>query len=57
MAITAMRFTFDQPWFSQVDIANGATLVLTMGPVPNNAWGADPAGAPPSMTAQQGGRR
>ncbi|MEY2149652.1 GH92 family glycosyl hydrolase [Rhodanobacter sp. 115] len=41
-----------KPWFSQSDIANGATLVLTMGPTPNKAWGADPADAPPSMTAQ-----
>lgn len=40
-----------KPWFSQADIANGATLVLTMGPEPNKAWGADPADAPPSMTA------
>lgn len=47
---------WNKPWFSQADIANGATLVLTMGPVPNKAWGADPADAPPSMTAQQGGR-
>jgi predicted alpha-1,2-mannosidase len=43
---------WSKPWFSQSDIANGATLVLTMGPTPNKAWGADPADAPPSMTAQ-----
>lgn len=40
-----------KPWFSQSDIANGATLVLAMGPKPNKAWGADPADAPPSMSA------
>ncbi|WP_424683728.1 GH92 family glycosyl hydrolase [Frateuria sp. YIM B11624] len=40
-----------KPWFSQADIADGATLVLTMGPAPNKAWGADPADAPPSMSA------
>jgi predicted alpha-1,2-mannosidase len=39
-----------RPWFSQADIAGGATLVLTMGPEPNKAWGADPADAPPSMS-------
>lgn len=39
-----------KPWFSQADIANGATFVLTMGPAPNKAWGADPADAPPSMS-------
>lgn len=42
---------WNKPWFSQADIANGATLVLTMGPEPNKAWGADPADAPPSMSA------
>jgi predicted alpha-1,2-mannosidase len=40
-----------RPWFSQADIAGGATLVLTMGPEPNEAWGADPADAPPSMSS------
>jgi predicted alpha-1,2-mannosidase len=44
-----------KPWFSQADIADGATLVLTMGPEPNEAWGAAPADAPPSMSA--GGSR
>lgn len=57
MAVTAMQLTLDQPRFSQADIANGATLVLTMGLVPNKAWSPGPADAPPSMTAQQGGRR
>jgi len=38
-----------KPWFSHADIANGATLVLTMGPKPNPAWGSAPADAPPSM--------
>ena len=56
MAVTAMQLTLDRRRFSQADIANGATLMLTMGPVPNKAWGVDPADAPPSMTAQQGGR-
>jgi predicted alpha-1,2-mannosidase len=39
-----------KPWFSHADIAKGATLVLTMGPEPNKAWGADRANAPPSMS-------
>ncbi|MEO8777453.1 MAG: GH92 family glycosyl hydrolase [Rhodanobacter sp.] len=39
-----------KPWFSHTDIAEGATLVLTMGPKPNKAWGANRADAPPSMT-------
>lgn len=39
-----------KPWFSHADIANGATLVLTMGPQPSKTWGTDPKDAPPSMT-------
>ena len=42
-----------KPWFSHADIANGATLVLTMGPEPNKAWGADPKDAPPSMSTDR----
>jgi len=42
---------WNKPWFSHADIANGATLVLTMGPTPNKSWGADPHDAPPSMSA------
>lgn len=42
-----------KPWFSHADIANGATLVLTMGPEPNKAWGADPHDAPPSMSEER----
>lgn len=41
---------WNKPWFSHADIANGATLVLTMGPTPNKAWGAAPGDAPSSMT-------
>ena len=41
-----------KPWFSHADIANGATLVLTMGPAPNKTWGADAADAPPSMSTR-----
>jgi len=43
---------WDKPWFSHADIANGGTLVLTMGPEPNKAWGADPHDAPPSMSRE-----
>jgi putative alpha-1,2-mannosidase len=39
-----------RPWFSQADIANGATFVLTMGAEPNKAWGTDLHDAPPSMS-------
>jgi predicted alpha-1,2-mannosidase len=42
--------SWTKPWFSHADIENGATLVLTMGPTPNKAWGADPGDAPPSMS-------
>ena len=39
-----------KPWFSHADIANGARLVLQMGPEPNKQWGAAPESAPPSMS-------
>ena len=42
---------WNKPWFSHADIANGATLVLTMGAEPNKTWGADANDAPPSMSA------
>jgi predicted alpha-1,2-mannosidase len=41
----------DRPWFSQLDIENGGTLTLEMGPIPNMQWGSAPEDAPPSMTA------
>lgn len=40
----------NKPWFSQSDIANGATLVLQMGDKPNYQWGSAPEDAPPSMS-------
>jgi predicted alpha-1,2-mannosidase len=42
---------WNKPWFSQSDIAGGATLVLVMGPQPNVEWGNSADAAPPSMTA------
>jgi predicted alpha-1,2-mannosidase len=44
---------WNKPWFSHSDIANGARLVLTMGPEPNPKWGSAADAAPPSMTAAQ----
>lgn len=41
---------WSKPWFSHADIANGATLVLTMGPEPGKTWGSAVQDAPPSMT-------
>jgi putative alpha-1,2-mannosidase len=41
---------WNKPWFSQADIADGANLVLTMGPQPNPKWGSAVESAPPSMT-------
>lgn len=41
---------WNKPWFSHSDIADGATLVLTMGPAPNKQWGSAADAAPPSMT-------
>lgn len=41
---------WNKPWFSHTDIANGAKLILQMGPEPNKNWGAAPDAAPPSMS-------
>lgn len=41
---------WNQAWFSHSDIANGAKLVLQMGPTPNKTWASAPDAAPPSMT-------
>jgi putative alpha-1,2-mannosidase len=40
----------DRPWFRHEDIAQGGTLVLVMGPEPNQHWGSAPEDAPPSMS-------
>jgi predicted alpha-1,2-mannosidase len=42
--------SWNKPWFSHSDIANGGTLVLEMGPQPNRRWGASPDAVPPSMS-------
>ncbi len=42
--------SWNRPWFSHSDIANGGKLVLNMGPVPNKDWGSAPDAAPPSMS-------
>ncbi len=44
---------WNKPWFSHTDIANGGTLVLEMGPLPNKKWGAAPGDEPPSMSTAQ----
>ncbi|WP_165022562.1 GH92 family glycosyl hydrolase [Dysgonomonas sp. ZJ279] len=40
--------TWDKPWFSHSDIANGGKLVLIMGNKANTKWGAAPENVPPS---------
>jgi len=40
----------NNPWFDFSVIANGGTLVFTMGSEPNKGWGSDPGTVPPSMT-------
>lgn len=44
---------WSRPWLSHADVASGGTLVLTMGPEPNKAWGADASDVPPSMSAHR----
>jgi predicted alpha-1,2-mannosidase len=41
---------WNKPWFSHVEMANGGSLVLNMGPLPNKQWGSTPDAAPPSMS-------
>ncbi|MEO6965277.1 MAG: glycoside hydrolase domain-containing protein, partial [Acidobacteriaceae bacterium] len=50
-SVTLNGKRWNKPWFSQADIANGATLVFQMGPEPNKNWGAAPDAASPSMSA------
>jgi predicted alpha-1,2-mannosidase len=44
----------DKPWFRHTDIAGGGTLILEMGPAPNQQWGSAPEDAPPSMSTESG---
>ena len=37
---------WNKPWFSHSDIADGGTLLLTMGPAPNKEWGSAVDAAP-----------
>jgi predicted alpha-1,2-mannosidase len=41
---------WNKPWFRHSDMVDGGTLLLTMGPLPNKAWGSAADAAPPSMT-------
>jgi putative alpha-1,2-mannosidase len=41
---------WNKPWFAHADIANGGTLVLEMGPLPNKQWGSAASDAPASMS-------
>jgi predicted alpha-1,2-mannosidase len=41
----------ERVWYRHADIANGATIVFTMGSEPNKQFGAEESAAPPSLTA------
>ena len=41
----------EKVWFRHADIANGATIIFTMGSEPNKQFGAEESAAPPSLTA------
>ncbi len=43
--------TWDKPWFSHPDLANGGKLVIEMGPKANRSWGSLEKNAPPSETS------
>ena len=38
-----------RPWLYQADLLDGGTLILELGPEPNEAWGSKPEDAPPSI--------
>ncbi|HET7482182.1 MAG TPA: GH92 family glycosyl hydrolase [Actinomycetota bacterium] len=40
----------DRPWFTNEQLADAGSVTFEMGPLPNEAWGAGEADAPPSMT-------
>lgn len=42
--------TYDEPWITHSDIADGGNLAFEMGPKPNYEWGSDPKDSPPSMS-------
>jgi putative alpha-1,2-mannosidase len=51
--VTAARLdgrTLDRAWVEDERLRRGGTLELTMGPVPDKAWGAAPAQRPPSAS-------
>lgn len=39
----------ERPWFYAEELWDGGSLVLDMGPEPNEAWGSAPGDAPPSV--------
>ncbi|HYY72343.1 MAG TPA: GH92 family glycosyl hydrolase [Candidatus Bathyarchaeia archaeon] len=41
---------YSKVWFPHTEIANGGTIVFTMGSAPNKHFGAEESAAPPSMT-------
>ncbi|ADV82120.1 GH92 family glycosyl hydrolase [Terriglobus saanensis] len=50
-SVTLNGKPLDRLWVKHTEIANGAHLVFTLGAAPNKDLGADPAVAPPSLTA------
>jgi predicted alpha-1,2-mannosidase len=42
----------NRPWLDHRQVVNGGTLVLNLGPKPNQQWGSRPEDAPPSMSSE-----
>jgi len=40
----------NKPWFYHEELVNGGSLVLKMGPKPNEKWGSSPEAVPPSLS-------
>ena len=49
-SVTLNGKPYGKSWFRHADVAQGGTIVMTMGAEPNKKFGAAPADAPPSMT-------
>ncbi|RYG04658.1 MAG: glycoside hydrolase family 92 protein [Chitinophagaceae bacterium] len=41
----------NKPWFYHSELVDGGSLILQMGPRPNENWGSKPGDAPPSMSS------
>ncbi len=48
-SVTMNGIPYDRNYITHADIMSGATMVFTMGPHPNPAWGSSPESLPPAI--------